>query len=303
MGRLRELLFKESDFVGKDIASLPNRPSAAGMTAQELKERFDMVPKILIALGKMNELITLLDEDGAEVLGLEDALSEVQSALEQILASENERIAKESLRQSEEAVRIAAESIRFDNELERLAQEEMRRSQELVRIDGENRRIARFEEILGELAERAWVSPQEVAELIAQSIAGKVDKVSGRSLVSDELVVKLSALPDADELAEKLENLPSANVLEDLMGSTFDLDNRFAMGGCVLSERKEADGSFATEIRKGGVLVAKLTEGKVGAEYISTLEQYEPDGQTVKKSTTVKESKQNDGSWRTEVTA
>ena len=45
---LENMKFHESDFAGKDISSLPDRPSESGMSAQELKARFDLVPKILI---------------------------------------------------------------------------------------------------------------------------------------------------------------------------------------------------------------------------------------------------------------
>ena len=53
-----------SDFVGQDISSLSDTPSADGMSAAELKARFDNVPKMLIALGKLNGLIDYLIAGG-----------------------------------------------------------------------------------------------------------------------------------------------------------------------------------------------------------------------------------------------
>ena len=53
-----------SDFVGQDISSLSDTPSADGMSAAELKARFDNVPKMMIALGKLNGLIDYLIAGG-----------------------------------------------------------------------------------------------------------------------------------------------------------------------------------------------------------------------------------------------
>lgn len=56
--------FNSSMFVGEDIASLSDTPSADGMTAYELKRRFDNIPKMMIALGKFNDLLDYLSEGG-----------------------------------------------------------------------------------------------------------------------------------------------------------------------------------------------------------------------------------------------
>ena len=53
-----------SDFVGQDISSLSDTPSADGMSAADLKARFDNVPKMMIALGKLNGLIDYLVAGG-----------------------------------------------------------------------------------------------------------------------------------------------------------------------------------------------------------------------------------------------
>ena len=53
-----------SDFVGQDISSLSDTPSADGMSAADLKARFDNVPKMMIALGKLNGLIDYLIAGG-----------------------------------------------------------------------------------------------------------------------------------------------------------------------------------------------------------------------------------------------
>lgn len=54
------LKFDGSEFAGQDVASLPDTPNEAGFTAQELKVRFDNVGKMLIALGKHNDLVDAL---------------------------------------------------------------------------------------------------------------------------------------------------------------------------------------------------------------------------------------------------
>lgn len=67
---LKDLKFTETELGDKDISSLPDRPGDAGITAEELKARFDMIPKTLLALGKFNQMIdTLTDIGGAENIG------------------------------------------------------------------------------------------------------------------------------------------------------------------------------------------------------------------------------------------
>ncbi len=57
---IQNLKFKEADFIGKDVSSLPDNPSAEGISATQLKARFDNIAKMMIALGKHNELIDAL---------------------------------------------------------------------------------------------------------------------------------------------------------------------------------------------------------------------------------------------------
>ena len=59
-----DLKFQPSNFTGNDIASLPDRPGDAGMTAAQLKARFDQIPKMMVALGNFNGLIDELKASG-----------------------------------------------------------------------------------------------------------------------------------------------------------------------------------------------------------------------------------------------
>ena len=69
---LSDLKFTESDFAGVDVSSLPDVPSQEGITAEELKARFDYVPEKLIALGRFNALLSALGgSGGAEEIGVE----------------------------------------------------------------------------------------------------------------------------------------------------------------------------------------------------------------------------------------
>jgi len=52
------------EFIGQDISSLSDTPSADGMSTADLKARFDNVPKMMIALGKLNGLIDYLIAGG-----------------------------------------------------------------------------------------------------------------------------------------------------------------------------------------------------------------------------------------------
>lgn len=62
--RFEQYKYDISDFIGQDISSLSDTPSADGMSATDLKARFDNVPKMMIALGKLNGLIDYLIAGG-----------------------------------------------------------------------------------------------------------------------------------------------------------------------------------------------------------------------------------------------
>ena len=67
------LKFQSADFTGQDIAGLPDVPSEAGITAAQLKARFDNIGKALIALGKHNDLVDALSSAyGAAGIGTLD---------------------------------------------------------------------------------------------------------------------------------------------------------------------------------------------------------------------------------------
>ncbi len=104
---IKELKFKEEDFVGKDVSSLSDNPSAEGISATQLKARFDNIAKVIIALGKYNELIDALvattADSGAKCIGV-SAISgvgglEVQSVLESLKALIDARIEKADISQ------------------------------------------------------------------------------------------------------------------------------------------------------------------------------------------------------------
>ncbi len=79
---IKNLRFNEAEFVGKDVASLPDNPSQEGIGTAELKARFDNVPKMMIALGKHNELIdALAGTEGAGNIGTQSGES-IQAQLD-----------------------------------------------------------------------------------------------------------------------------------------------------------------------------------------------------------------------------
>jgi hypothetical protein len=57
---INTLKFAEGDFTDQDISSLPDRPASIGMTAAQLKARFDNIGKVMLALGNYNLLIDAL---------------------------------------------------------------------------------------------------------------------------------------------------------------------------------------------------------------------------------------------------
>ena len=144
---LLDLKFKEEDFTGKDISSLPDAPSAMGMSAAQLKARFDMVPKILIAMGAFNSLIDELDENGADAINLTpelDATKDRITTLEGMeaprQANEAERIGNELVRISNENTRISDENTRKSNEITRQGNESTRNTDENIRKSNESAR-------------------------------------------------------------------------------------------------------------------------------------------------------------------
>ena len=81
------------DYTNQDIASLPNKPSSAGYTAEQLKARFDKLTKDVVS-PKYNALIDeLVSEYGAGNIGVETILNmtatDIQSALEELDARVN----------------------------------------------------------------------------------------------------------------------------------------------------------------------------------------------------------------------
>ena len=86
--------FQEVEFIGKDITSLPNAPSANGITAAELKARFDMVPKLMIALGKYNELIDALTASGAQDVTIDEIPGLDAETVQEALALLNENVSE-----------------------------------------------------------------------------------------------------------------------------------------------------------------------------------------------------------------
>lgn len=67
---LTDLKFKETDFTNKKIADLSDTPSSDGMTAEQLKAYFDYIPKAMIALGAINQIVDALSgSSGAQDIG------------------------------------------------------------------------------------------------------------------------------------------------------------------------------------------------------------------------------------------
>ena len=73
---ITDFKIKETDFSGKEITGLPNRPSEAGISATDLKEMFDAGSKKVI-VPKLNSLIDYLAASGADGIGVTDGDSVV----------------------------------------------------------------------------------------------------------------------------------------------------------------------------------------------------------------------------------
>ncbi|MBP3342308.1 MAG: hypothetical protein J6K99_07260 [Peptococcaceae bacterium] len=84
---LSDYKIKDEDFANLDIESLSDRPSADGMSAQSLKERFDASPKKVIK-PKYNMLIDLLTStEGAANIGITPVEGVAGYTIQQFLAA------------------------------------------------------------------------------------------------------------------------------------------------------------------------------------------------------------------------
>lgn len=89
--KIDDCKFTDQEFSGKTISELSDRPNETGMSATELKSRFDLIGKTMIALGKFSKLIEFLQGNtpgesaseqigSAEISELNDPASPAQKA-------------------------------------------------------------------------------------------------------------------------------------------------------------------------------------------------------------------------------
>lgn len=92
---IKDFKFSSDDFKGYSIEELPDDPSNAGIGPEELKKRFDAIPKLVIALGKINSFLNWLETSvaytdiGAKKLNgtdgkLSDVIAELKSLSDQL---------------------------------------------------------------------------------------------------------------------------------------------------------------------------------------------------------------------------
>ena len=87
MTTINDCKVKDENFSGLDIMSLPTRPSASGMSAAQLQERFDAGAKQVIA-PKLNQLIDLLNStEGAGNIGITPIEGVAGYTVQQILSA------------------------------------------------------------------------------------------------------------------------------------------------------------------------------------------------------------------------
>lgn len=258
---LEEMKFNESDFAGKDISSLPDRPSDAGMSATQLKAHFDLVPKILIAMGKFNDLIDALHKSGAEAIGIKDLLEKIKGDIEALEQVESARAAQELARVEAEMARVEAEATREAQERRRVLAENLRSSAEADRGRKENERdqaeVNRaFEE---EHRKRAEVGRQGAEEKRAieenKRALSEVQREIAESQRTDAESQRVSgevARISAEELRQSKMEAMSQKV--DALQETVDgyeAQERARVGGELLRVRAEEARAAAEEQRSG----------------------------------------------------
>ena len=87
MTTINDLKIKDEDFADLDIESLSDRPSADGMSAQKLKERFDAGSKKVVK-PKYNQLIEILtSQEGADNIGITPIDGVAGYTVQQILSA------------------------------------------------------------------------------------------------------------------------------------------------------------------------------------------------------------------------
>ena len=258
---LLDLKFKEEDFAGKDISSLPDAPSAMGMSAQELKARFDMVPKILIAMGAFNDLLDELDENGADAINLTpelDAIKDRITALENAetprqenelerignelvrisnentrIDSENTRDSNESIRQGNEVTRGTDETIRKSNESARQSNESIRMVNESGRVSAESARQATISnlEVWGDYDSGTNYQPLNKVFYLGNSYANKVACVGIPPTNTDYWQIIASKGLDGEGLGDMLKMVYDTND----NGNVDTADNALKLGGVAAS--------------------------------------------------------------------
>lgn len=84
---IQDLKITSEDYLSKDISGLPDRPSEAGMSATDLKARFDAATKHIVQ-PKFNQLIEILNsQEGADNIGITPIDGVAGYTVQQILSA------------------------------------------------------------------------------------------------------------------------------------------------------------------------------------------------------------------------
>ena len=185
---LSELKFEESDFEGQDIASLDDRPK---ISAAELKARFDNIGKVLLALGRFNQLLdSLISGDALAdicVPDMEDA------ALNEVLASLSKAV--QELAEKQQGQDDAQQE--QDNTQQEQSESLQKLAASLQTVTEDLEKMADTVQELAEAQQEQSETLQTLGETLTQELAGVVRSVNGIGSDEDGNVT----IPDGDEVS------------------------------------------------------------------------------------------------------
>lgn len=261
---IKDLKFDTSDFSGKDISSLPDRPGDSGITGQQLKERFDLIPKMVIALGGFNGLIdelgkTASNSSGASNIGV-SSISGVSGSNVQTVLGELGTMAKNAKTAADTAAAqgTAAESAALrateaaENAAEKATAAENATGAAIAAANEASQAAAAATMAITEVKDYAAEQAQSAKDYVDNVIleGGTVTSVFGRAGE-----VKAQA---GDYTAEMVGARPDS-----WMPDAKDVGAIPAAEGAVTAEKLASGAVTEAKIANGAVTAAKIASGAV----------------------------------------
>lgn len=189
--------FQNSDFENQGITELSDRPIDDGMTPEGLKARFDNIPKIVMALGKINQFFDWLKGEGASDIGAtpvrEGGSDKVQGILAEISSAADNHADDKNNPHDVTAAQVGLGNLTNDRQATK------------VEFDAHTADVSNPHSVtkgqvgLGNVNNTADMD-KPISTATLASLGTKVDKATGKSLIPDTLIAKLEAIQAGAEV-------------------------------------------------------------------------------------------------------